>query len=527
MKSFFKKNIIYNHSFLKKSLNFQKENPFFLTNLFHTINEINLKLKDKSLIFGFFKTINFNTSVKQKLLFEIFSGDYRIEIILSKLYKKKINKFLIKEWLKSIEEAGLTYSKFLNFFYLFFNIISEIGKSLVFCIKTLFEKKNLINKLSDEKEGFLQVNDADFEKLFDEKKKIEKKNYTFVDWMIEKYDQKIVFTNSKRNRTLFYNGREIIFSKNNFPSLNFFGRIQFLMCYLVLIIESTFRLFKGDYHLLLVFFELSKSLKVHLTKKDSLAKKYFYSQSSYICRPMWSYYTNNHSEFILFFYSCAFDGYKFLKKYPKPEIGLEKMSWDKVMLWSELHKQLLEKQCKDTNFNLVSPIYYIDNIEKEVEDENYLAVFDLVPYRPFFEASFYQNHNFYISYLNLRKYLEDIIEVTAEKRILIGFKPSKNILNGDKAKFDQRYKYFLKKNINNRFKFYSNDISPYKLIEKSKCVISYPWTSTAVIAKKMGKPSIFYDPTSKLSIDDRGKHDIKFIQNKNELKSYINNIFEK
>ena len=197
------------------------------------------------------------------------------------------------------------------------------------------------------------------------------------------------------------------------------------------------------------------------------------------------------------------------------------------MLWSELHKQLLEKQCKDTKFNLVSPIYYIDNIEKEIEDENYLAVFDLVPYRPFFEASFYQNHNFYISYLNLRKYLEDIMEVTAEKRILIGFKPSKNILNGDKAKFDQRYKYFLKKNINNRFKFYSNDISPYKLIEKSKCVISYPWTSTAVIAKKMGKPSIFYDPTEKLSIDDRGKHDIKFIQNKNELKSYINNTFKK
>ncbi len=526
MKFFFKKKNIFKPSFIKKSIFFQKKNPFFLSNLFNDIDNINFDIEDKKLIIGYFKTRNLKSTIKQKLLFDIFSSNFRLSVICSKINNDVINQFLINKWLHPIKRAGLFISYIRNLFFLFFKIFFELAKSLIFCYKTIFEKKNLINKLSEENNDFLQVNDIDFNILFEKKGIINQKNFTFVDWLIENYNQEIVFSNSSEDRKLLYNGRKIIFSKKELPALSFFARLKFLVLFLILFIETILRLIIGDYYLLLIFSDLAKSLKVKLIDERSLAKKYFYSQSSYIYRPMWSYYTKNNAEFILFFYSCAFDGYKFFQRYPKPEIGLENMTWDNVFLWSELHKKLLEKQCQKTKFNLVSPIYYFDNTKKDVEISNYLAVFDLVPYRPFFEATFYQNHNFYISYPNLKKYIEDILEITSQKNILIGFKSSKNILNGNKNKFDQRYKYFLKNKISDRFKYFSNDVSPFKLIRNSKCVISFPWTSTAVIAQKMGKPSIFYDPTEKLCNNDRGKHDIKFIQNKDELKNYINNIFD-
>ena len=78
-------------------------------------------------------------------------------------------------------------------------------------------------------------------------------------------------------------------------------------------------------------------------------------------------------------------------------------------------------------------------------------------------------------------------------------------------------KLSLKKNVI----FYNQSISPYKLINLSDIVISFPFSSTALFANARNKKSVYFDPTNKLSQKD-SPFGIK-IYNKNNLVT-LNNI---
>lgn len=51
-----------------------------------------------------------------------------------------------------------------------------------------------------------------------------------------------------------------------------------------------------------------------------------------------------------------------------------------------------------------------------------------------------------------------------------------------------------------------------------------PFTSTALIAKELGKVSIYYDPTGLIQKDDRAAHGIPIISGKKELKNWLETI---
>jgi polysaccharide biosynthesis PFTS motif protein len=65
------------------------------------------------------------------------------------------------------------------------------------------------------------------------------------------------------------------------------------------------------------------------------------------------------------------------------------------------------------------------------------------------------------------------------------------------------------------------DISANRVIEASFAVISMPFTSTALIAREMGKPSIYYDPCGLLQRDDRAAHGIPVVSGADELEAWI------
>ena len=69
-----------------------------------------------------------------------------------------------------------------------------------------------------------------------------------------------------------------------------------------------------------------------------------------------------------------------------------------------------------------------------------------------------------------------------------------------------------------------HDVSASSLIANSYAVISSPYTSTAVIAKEMGKPSIYYDPSKLLRKGDRAAHGIKVVQGELELDKWLNSL---
>ena len=55
-------------------------------------------------------------------------------------------------------------------------------------------------------------------------------------------------------------------------------------------------------------------------------------------------------------------------------------------------------------------------------------------------------------------------------------------------------------------------------------MISSPYTSTAVIANEMGKPSVYYDPSKLLQKGDPASHGIMVIQSELELDEWLNSL---
>ena len=67
-------------------------------------------------------------------------------------------------------------------------------------------------------------------------------------------------------------------------------------------------------------------------------------------------------------------------------------------------------------------------------------------------------------------------------------------------------------------------IDALNIIQQTKACISMPFTSTALIAKHEGKPSVFYDPSGITQADDRAAHGIPILVSIDELQQWVEGI---
>ena len=77
----------------------------------------------------------------------------------------------------------------------------------------------------------------------------------------------------------------------------------------------------------------------------------------------------------------------------------------------------------------------------------------------------------------------------------------------------------------NKIESVDTNISAARLIEYCDAVISMPFTSTAIIGKELGKPSIYYDAFG--MIKQQKYHGIPVLKTKNDLKSWYNSLNKK
>jgi len=90
-----------------------------------------------------------------------------------------------------------------------------------------------------------------------------------------------------------------------------------------------------------------------------------------------------------------------------------------------------------------------------------------------------------------------------------------------------KYRHFTKKfaDLSGAITIDPDTASP-RLIEDCMAAISMPFTSTAIIARELGKPSCYFDPTGMIQPDDRGAHGIPVVCGIDELRCWIAQIFE-
>jgi len=266
--------------------------------------------------------------------------------------------------------------------------------------------------------------------------------------------------------------------------------------------------------------EILKLKIVDLANDDDLARDYLFHSSSAFFRPLWTYLAEaKGSRTLLYHYSTNHAVFKTKNGYSLQE-PWHLMSWPHHLVWDKPQADFIKGLCQNSIVTEeVGPIWFSSSGEKIEVRSNSIAVFDVNPATSDRYILLGLSIEYYVYDTN-NQFLSDIYSVLDKNSILMLHKIKR------KSKFyDKRY---LKKveRLSEKTNYIRVDpnIDALLVVQKTKACISIPFTSTALIAKNEGKPSVYYDPTGMIQKDDRAAHGIQVLNNINELEEWVKRI---
>lgn len=495
-------------------------------------------------------------------------------------YKYKFNKFLVHN--NDLEIANLTIKQKIK------NHLNWHSDEMeVFCLPTFrneilrfFFKKNskfsmplpkyLLNTLKEQKfviasnfksiffwylylfkRFFIGIREGYFVIKSFSKNKNKKKNYAFFDLNIDKFLNKntkqlyseninfykvlsskidnipenIFFKSNKHSNNLAYEikslrveEKKVFVSRNELPIID---SITTIFLFIIYFIKATclvfFDLVLGKFSSPILFEEYIKKKVFDLTKNDN-CKYYFRCYEGDFTIPMWLK-SNKKLAFnnILFFHSTNSDGFCF-KENEKliDQSNLKAIEEWTCHAWDSQQKSLLAEK---NTVKISGPMIknFSHNFNYKLPAGKKIAVFDIVPKRKSWNT-FFGYSIFNIKYVE--KFLKEIISICRENNIYIVHKAKHNKRFVDHKK----YWYLINKLEKENFFCSVDDYPVYNIINDCNGTICFPYSSTSVISKNLNKPTVFFDPSSKLIHDDFGAHNTKILSDKLEIENWIKKI---
>jgi polysaccharide biosynthesis PFTS motif protein len=266
--------------------------------------------------------------------------------------------------------------------------------------------------------------------------------------------------------------------------------------------------------------EMLKLKIVDLANDDDLARDYLFNSSSAFFRPLWTYLAEaKGSRILLYYYSTNDAVFKTKDGYPLQD-SWHLMSWSHHLVWNESQADFIKGLCQNSMVTEeVGPIWFSSSGEKIEARSNSIAVFDVTPFKYDFYILLGLTNEYYV-YNTSSKFLSDIYHVLSNQNISMLHKMKR------KSKFSDDM--YLRKisQLSEKVNYTSIDpgLDALNIIQQTKACISMPFTSTALIAKHEGKPSVYYDPSGMICKDDRAAHGIPVLNNIDELQQWIEEV---
>jgi polysaccharide biosynthesis PFTS motif protein len=283
---------------------------------------------------------------------------------------------------------------------------------------------------------------------------------------------------------------------------------------------ATFDFLCGRWWHALLLNQAALSAQARIQDSDSLAKDYLFHNSGWIYRPLWTYEAEKSgSRFILYFYSTNCEPFKRADGYPPPYYGYQAMNWPLYLVWDEYQADFVRRVVGDAaNITIVGPIWFHSNAEEmPTFNGRGIAVFDVTPHRSSRFRTLGLDTEFYVPEVCI-PFLHGTQQTANSTGYTVFWKCKRKI--GSIA--HPRYRYHADKIAAcDNVESVDPDISAQRVIEASVATISMPFTSTALIAREIGKPSCYYDPTGLLKKDDRAAHGIEIINTLEELATWL------
>lgn len=321
------------------------------------------------------------------------------------------------------------------------------------------------------------------------------------------------------------NGIPVVSVTGPIPTLSDFGTIvRFMAWGARASLISIWYFLCGNWWIALLFSQAVLAAQVRILDSRQMAKKYLFHNSGWIYRPMWTYEAERRgSEIIFYFYSSNCEGFKKEDGYPGIFYGYQAMSWSHYLVWDEYQANFVRSAVGEMtpSISVVGPIWFGSSGEDIPEfDGRGVAVFDVAPHRASRYRSLGMDFEYYVPETSL-PFLGDIQRVTKDAGYMMIWKRKREIGSIAHPRYRRYAKHLeMSKNVIS----VDPDIAAYRVIEECTAVISMPFTSTALIARELGKPSCYYDPIGLLQKDDRAAHGIDIMTGTQELTRWLRDI---
>ncbi len=286
-----------------------------------------------------------------------------------------------------------------------------------------------------------------------------------------------------------------------------------------------FDIFTGRWWHPLLFYESANASMLRFQNNYKIASEYYFNNSNYLFRPMWTYEAEKSSKIIMAFYSTNLRELN-LKNSQKitPHYYIKESTWPNYYLWDKYDAEYFDKTLiNKTNLEIKGYIPFTNGknfiIKKSTK---FLSVFDIQPTRDVFYRTIVDRYDDYYRVDNIIKFLNDILTLT-KFNLEINIKRKRDI--GSLA--HPYYRNYMKKlDKIDKIHIINSDVSAYEMVNKSIGVISIPFTSTAHIANYLKIPSIYYDSSKLIEINDPSLHNIKLINSIDSLENWIQELFK-
>ncbi len=318
---------------------------------------------------------------------------------------------------------------------------------------------------------------------------------------------------------------DITFQRGPLPSsMKIIGLIKYVIWAIGAIAIAAFDCFRGRWWHAFILNQAALSAKARYSKKENLAAEYLFHNSGWIYRPLWTYDAEKKGSTItLYFYSTNNEAFQTSDSYKSMYIGYQSMTWSRYLVWDEFQANFVRRAVGDNAVTLVvGPIGFVGGgLVKPLGLNNLsIIIFDVTPHRSSRYSLLAPDDDFHTPEF-INTYLDHVISELCKYTFPIFLKPKRDI---GKLSHPLYRKMLSCISQNNKITLLDPSIPAEYLIKNSFAVISSPYTSTAIIAKEMGKPSIYYDPSGLLRKSDRAAHGVSVIQGRAELESWLSSL---
>ncbi len=252
----------------------------------------------------------------------------------------------------------------------------------------------------------------------------------------------------------------------------------------------------------------------------ALARDYLFHNSGWIYRPLWTYEAERQGSRITFyFYSTNCESFKRTGGYPTQANCWQAMNWPLYLVWDASQADFVRRAVGEgANVRVVGPIWFgASPAPLPPIPSGAVAVFDVQPWR----ASGYRALGLAEEYYTpdtSEGFLANIHQEVSRGGGTLVFKRKRQLGHW----LHPRYAAMLRRlDTSPNVLVVDPDISAVRVIERCALVVSMPFTSTALLGREMGKPSIYYDARGRMQKDDRAAHGIPIVSGPGELRAWF------